>query len=137
MFLVFYDLYFVGWATAKKLDNSLGKTYITGAAMLSFLWLLYPIAWGLADGGNVISPTGEMVFYGILDLLAKPVFAVVHLVGLRSLNYDVLGLESGKRSAPAEAAGIARGGHQTSTGKHLEAGHGQHGSPSEAHTATN
>lgn len=135
MFLVFYDLYFVGWSSAKKLDPSLGRTYITGTAMLSFLWLLYPIAWGLADGGNQISPTGEMVFYGILDLIAKPVFAVVHLVGLRSLNYEVLGLQSGKRSAYQEAAGSSHSG-VTSTSKSHEAGHGNatgagNGSPSE------
>lgn len=166
MLLVFYDLYFVGWSSAKKLDQSLGRTYITGTAMLSvsismalphfrekfcraspltrrlsfvrlatlqFLWFLYPIAWGLADGGNQISPTGEMVFYGVLDLLAKPVFAIVHLVGLRSLNYDVLGLQSGKRSAYAEAAGISNGAYGTSTAhnttkssKALEAGHVPH-----------
>ncbi|CCH60574.1 hypothetical protein TBLA_0D00670 [Henningerozyma blattae CBS 6284] len=29
--------------------------------------LLYNVAWGLADGGNAISPDGESVFYGILD----------------------------------------------------------------------
>ncbi|CAO1616902.1 unnamed protein product [Sympodiomycopsis kandeliae] len=147
MFLVFYELYVTGYATAKKLDGGLGKTYITGTAMLSFLWFLYPIAWGLADGGNQISPTGEMVFYGVLDLLAKPVFAMVHLWGLRNLDYDVLGLQSGKRSAWQESS-TGRG----PTAKSLEAGqsnshptttkeatapapavHG--GSPSEAHTA--
>lgn len=106
MLLVFYDLYFVGWTSAKKLDQGLGKRYMHGAIMLSFLWFLYPIAWGLADGGNQISPDGEMIFYGILDLLAKPVFALVHLVGLRKLDYEVLGLQSGKRSAWAEEAGV-------------------------------
>lgn len=30
------------------------------AVYLSFLWALYPIAWGLADGANVISPDSEM-----------------------------------------------------------------------------
>ncbi|CAO1613965.1 unnamed protein product [Parajaminaea phylloscopi] len=121
MLLVFYDLYFVGWGSAKKLDNGLGKTYITGAVMLSFLWFLYPIAWGLADGGNQISPDGEMIFYGILDLLAKPVFAIVHLFGLRRLNYDVLGLQSGKRSAWAEEAGVSsvsNGNHASNIGSH-------------------
>lgn len=125
MLLVFYDLYLVGWASAKKLDQGLGKTYITGAVMLSFLWFLYPIAWGLADGGNQISPTGEMVFYGVLDLLAKPVFALVHLLGLRSLDYDVLGLQSGKRSAWAEEAGIDRTRAHSAQGastKDVEAG---------------
>lgn len=37
-----------------------------------------------------------MVFYGILDLLAKPVFAFVHLFSLRKIDYSSLHLTSGK-----------------------------------------
>lgn len=40
-------------------------------AMLSFSHLivwLYFICWGLSEGGNVIQPNSEAVFYGILDL---------------------------------------------------------------------
>lgn len=37
-----------------------------------------------------------MVFYGILDLLAKPVFALVHLYLLRSCDLSKLRLQSGK-----------------------------------------
>jgi bacteriorhodopsin len=37
-----------------------------------------------------------MVFYGILDLLAKPVFALVHLYSLRSCDLSKLRLQSGK-----------------------------------------
>jgi len=48
--------------------------FIGTALILSFLWIIYPIIWALCDGGNVISPTGEMVWYGIMDLLAGPVF---------------------------------------------------------------
>lgn len=36
--------------------------------------MLYPIAWALSEGANVISPTSEAVFYGVLDLLLGPVF---------------------------------------------------------------
>lgn len=32
------------------------------------IWILYPIAWGLSEGGNVIQPDSEAVFYGVLDL---------------------------------------------------------------------
>jgi hypothetical protein len=34
------------------------------AGYLSFIWMLYPICWGVSDGGNVISPLKEMIFYG-------------------------------------------------------------------------
>lgn len=33
------------------------------------VWILYPIAWGLSEGGNKIQPDSEAVFYGILDLI--------------------------------------------------------------------
>ncbi|CAK7909304.1 30 kDa heat shock protein [[Candida] anglica] len=38
------------------------------------VWILYPVAWGLCEGGNVIQPDSEAVFYGVLDLIT---FAVV------------------------------------------------------------
>jgi bacteriorhodopsin len=98
MLYVFYMLYFPGRQASLSLGNELSKTYLIGASILSFLWFLYPIAWGLADGGNVISPTGEMVFYGVLDLFAKPVFALVHLYSMRKIDYSRLELNSGKYS---------------------------------------
>ncbi|KAF8557897.1 heat shock protein 30, partial [Imleria badia] len=48
--------------------------YVAGSAYISFIWMLYPICWGLSEGGNKISPTSEMVFYGILDIMSAPVF---------------------------------------------------------------
>lgn len=98
MLYVFYQLYFPGRQSTRALGAELSKTYLIGAGILSFLWFLYPIAWGLADGGNVISVDGEMIFYGILDLLAKPVFAGVHLYSLRNVDFSVLHLKSGKYS---------------------------------------
>ncbi|KAK0634884.1 heat shock protein 30 [Bombardia bombarda] len=51
------------------------------AGWLNLLWLLYPIAWGLTDGGNRIGVTAGFVFFGVLDVLMVPVlgFAVVGL----------------------------------------------------------
>lgn len=71
--------------------------------MLSFLWLLYPIAWGLADGSSYIHPDSEMIFYGILDVLAKPVFIFFHLFQLAKLDLTALQLSSGKFSSTATA----------------------------------
>ncbi|KZT61927.1 family A G protein-coupled receptor-like protein [Calocera cornea HHB12733] len=64
-------------------------------AFLAFLWLLYPIAWGLSDGGNVIHPDSKMVFYGVLDILAKPVFIFIHLLSLRALDMSRFCLTGG------------------------------------------
>lgn len=32
------------------------------------VWMLYPLCWALSEGGNVLQPDSEAVFYGILDL---------------------------------------------------------------------
>lgn len=32
------------------------------------VWLLYPVCWALSEGGNVLQPDSEAVFYGVLDL---------------------------------------------------------------------
>jgi hypothetical protein len=75
-----------------------------------FIWLLYPIAWGVADGGNVISPLKEMIFYGILDVLAKPVFCFYHAYALRGIPYERFMLNSGKASMGYGAnAGLGAG----------------------------
>jgi len=70
--------------------------YRSGALYIGFLWSIYPIVWALCDGGNVISPTGEMIWYGLLDLLSGPVFLYFYLWGARTINYNALGFQSGK-----------------------------------------
>ena len=57
-----------------------------------FLWFLYPIAWGLSEGGNVIHPDSEAIFYGVLDILAKPVWGAVLIFGHRNISPAILGL---------------------------------------------
>jgi hypothetical protein len=74
-----------------------------------FIWFLYPIAWGVADGGNVISPLKEMIFYGILDVLAKPVFCFYHAYALRGIPYERFMLNSGKASEGYGAAAAIGG----------------------------
>lgn len=58
--------------------------------------MLYPVAWGLSEGGNVISPTREMIWYGILDLVLGPIFLYYFVWGLRNSDYGLFGLRSGK-----------------------------------------
>ena len=58
--------------------------------------MMYPIAWGCSEGGNVVSPTGEMIWYGILDLLLGPLFLFYFLFSLRNVDYGLFGLNSGK-----------------------------------------
>lgn len=66
------------------------------AGYLSFLLLLYPLAWALSEGANVITVTSEMIWFGILDILAGPVFLFFFLWKLRGVDYAAFGLQSGK-----------------------------------------
>lgn len=48
------------------------STNLPGNIIIIFffvVWILYPVCWGLSEGGNVIQPDSEAVFYGILDLI--------------------------------------------------------------------
>lgn len=92
-------LLFVAWQVtwvarkhAAALGNDVSRTFLICGCWTIFLWFLYPIAWGLCEGGNVISPDSEAVFYGILDIMAKPVFGALLLWGHRNIDPARLGL---------------------------------------------
>ena len=93
-FALFGVVWTLTW-TARKHAAGLGadvsKAYLICGVLTVFLWFLYPIAWGLCEGGNVISPDSEAVFYGILDLFAKPVFGALLLWGHRGIDPGRLG----------------------------------------------
>jgi len=141
MLVVFYSLMVPARANAKALGEAAYKSYWTSALVLAGLWLLYPVAWGLADGGNVISPDSEMVFYGVLDFFAKPCFIIFHLWGLRRVPYEQFQLQSGKYSAYASVVpgstphtgdhGIAPGvnGGKAALGHNTPAAGNAHGAP--------
>ncbi|GAA6006969.1 opsin family protein [Rhodotorula paludigena] len=94
MLWVFYVLMFTARKSAAVLGSDYVKAYTLSATVLAVLWFVYPIIWGVADGGNVITPTSEMVAYGVLDLLAKPVFSFIHMFQVSRLDYNRLGFGS-------------------------------------------
>ena len=57
------------------------RDYLGLTGWLNLLWLMYPIAWGLTEGGNRIGVVGAHVWFGILDILMIPIigFAIVAL----------------------------------------------------------
>lgn len=86
--------YSVGWVAnnhAKAIGPDVHRTFLICGVWTLSLWFLYPIAWGLCEGGNVISPDSEAIFYGILDLMAKPVFGALLLWGHRGIDQTRLG----------------------------------------------
>jgi bacteriorhodopsin len=85
--------------------------FVRGAWFVTFITMLYPVAWGLSEGGNVISPTREMIFYGILDLLLGPVFLYYFVSSLRRVDYGMFGLRSGKYTDGAHGTGFGTYGN--------------------------
>lgn len=77
-FAVFGQLYALTLIVVSVSKNlrSINSNKI-GSLLISFelvVWILYPIAWGLSEGGNVIQPDSEAAFFGVLDLIT---FAIV------------------------------------------------------------
>lgn len=94
-FALVYIVYQLAWESrrhAASYGQDVGRAFLICGSLTSFLWILYPIAWGLCEGGNVISPDSEAVFYGILDFLAKPTFGALLIWGHRNIDPARLGL---------------------------------------------
>ncbi|MCJ1448538.1 MAG: ion channel activity [Stictis urceolatum] len=89
---VIYMLAGVGRKNAHALGDNIYKTFMACGVLTVGIWFLYPIAWGISEGGNLIHPDSEAVFYGILDLIAKPVFGAMLLFGHRNIDPSALGL---------------------------------------------
>lgn len=105
--------------------------YIRGSGFVVFILLLYPICWACSEGANVISPTSEAVWYGVLDLLLGPVFLFYFLFALRNVNYETFGIHSwkysdteygGGRASVAVAPGASTGPASHHHAKAAEAG---------------
>ena len=88
--------------------------YVAGSGWVVLITLLYPICWACSEGGNVISVTSEMVWYGVLDLMLGPFFLYYFIFSMRDAEYDAFGLQSWKYSDTAyggtpygQGAGVA------------------------------
>ncbi|KAH8690304.1 hypothetical protein BGW36DRAFT_420662 [Talaromyces proteolyticus] len=68
------------------------RDYIILAGWLNLLWILYPIAFGLTDGGNYIGVTGSFIFFGVLDLLMVPGLSFAILFFGRNWDYRALNI---------------------------------------------
>lgn len=92
MFGVFYNLVIHGQKSARSLGTDVYRTYMMCGVLTLFVWLLYPIAWGVGEGGNVIPPDSEAIFYGVLDFVAKPVFSIALIYGHWNIDPARMGL---------------------------------------------
>ncbi|KAL4068738.1 hypothetical protein V8B97DRAFT_2008659 [Scleroderma yunnanense] len=107
--------------------------YMGLAAYITFIWTLYPICWGLSEGSSTITPTSEMVFYGILDIIAAPIFLALYTSWVSTLPYDELaaglstadrGVVERKAPLPEERAEPGRG--QEAPGEQAERSNEHH-----------
>lgn len=117
-FFVVYELVIDGRRHANALGGSIKSTFLQCGVLTIFLWFLYPIAWGLSEGGNVIHPDSEAIFYGILDIFAKPGFGILLLLGHNKIDPAQLGLST------REPGHFPEKGHHTTTEAHNGANNG-------------
>ncbi|TCD68884.1 hypothetical protein EIP91_009434 [Steccherinum ochraceum] len=102
LFYIWYVLLWLAPRTTFAAGGVFRPAYLRLATYFCFMLITYPIAWACAEGGNVISPTSEMIWYGILDIFAGPVFLFAFLWHLKDVNYSIFGLRSGKYTDTAE-----------------------------------
>lgn len=110
LFLVLENICWAGFRHAKAIGGNIAKLYFVLAPFIFILWILYPIAWGVSEAGNVIQPDSEQIFYGILDIISKPILGAALLAGHNWIDLAQLDLRLYDR-APAESdleGGFAR-----------------------------
>jgi bacteriorhodopsin len=71
----------------------IGRDYMILSGWVNLLWLLYPVAFGLSDGGNIINVTSSFIFFGVLDVLLLPVVSIGFFVLSRKWDFVKLQLD--------------------------------------------
>jgi bacteriorhodopsin len=90
--VVAYQLLFSWRRAGNDVDSETGMTTtITGVGIV-FLLFIYPICWGLSEGGNVITPDSEAVFYGVLDICTFIFLQGFFLYRVRNVDFVTLGI---------------------------------------------
>jgi len=89
---VLYTIFGPGRISAAARGSDVARAYGIGAVFVPVLVVLYAICWGVSEGGNVIAPDSEAVFYGILDLIAKVGFGGALLWSVRDVHPGRLGV---------------------------------------------
>ncbi|KAK9492335.1 hypothetical protein V1508DRAFT_160626 [Lipomyces doorenjongii] len=104
--IICYHFFGPGLISSRNLHADIRAPFLIGAGAIAFIWSLYPICWGLSEGGNVISPTSEGVFYGILDILTMCVLAyLIWMAGV--LGMAKFGIRFSDRAAIGEGGAAA------------------------------
>jgi len=135
LFGIAWNIMFVARKHAAFIGSDVSRVFLRCGVLTTFLWFIYPIAWGVSEGGNVISPDSEAVFYGVLDILAKPVFGVLLILGHKNIDPARLGLAIRDYDEPNEKASYG-GNHGGITGNNGTTGATTTGANTTAGAAT-
>ncbi|CCD22732.1 Mrh1p NDAI_0A05770 [Naumovozyma dairenensis CBS 421] len=75
----------------NKGNSELMNVFKIFYGIIMFLWLVYPVAFGISEGGNVLQPDSEHIFYGILDVLFLCVMPCLFVVFASYIGMDHIG----------------------------------------------
>ncbi|CAG61695.1 uncharacterized protein GVI51_K11715 [Nakaseomyces glabratus] len=84
---------------AKK-DGELWKGFNIYFGLVMFFWAIYPICFGITDGGNVLQPDSALIFYGILDIILYAFLPclwvpIASYIGISNMGYNFSDAEAG------------------------------------------
>jgi len=71
-------------------QNVIARLYKRISYLTVLAWSLYPLVWILSTGTNILSATGETIFYTALDVVAKSVFGYIITTQLKPSNIKFL-----------------------------------------------
>lgn len=131
---IIYQLVWESRVHANAVSAEAGRAFLYCGSLTALLWILYPISWGVCEGGNVIGADGEAIFYGVLDLLAKPGFGMLLLWGHRNIDPATLGLQI--HDYTERDAAYAEKGHNHGTNGATGVTNGTTGATNEPTTGT-
>lgn len=94
--------------------------------------MCYPICWGVSEGGNVIAPDSEFIFYGVLDCCLIPMTAAFFLAGHWNTDPTPLGLYIRTYRDPVTLCRTMYSEKQAVKNGHNETASGANGNAAEA-----
>lgn len=90
--LVSFSLLYTYRKAVQQADSSLATHVTIISASSVVLYMLYPIAWALSEGGNVIQPDSEAAFYGVLDVVYFLIIGGYFLWVTSKVNFEQRGI---------------------------------------------
>jgi len=124
MFGIFYNILLQGRNHARHLGSDVSRVYLMCGCLTLFIWFLYPICWGVSEGGNVIPPDSEAVFYGVLDFCAKPLFSLALIFGHWNIDPGRMGLKLRDYDEDPDYFGHRNAGQREKHERGVTDGHG-------------